>query len=86
MSKVRQGLREVGQARTLRARVWLVGLVLVCYWGTWWFWSESAADRFATAIAFLFAVLWVKDGTGRRRERSPAPEDPAPLAPGNPGP
>lgn len=79
MSKVQRELRELGQARTLSARVWLVGRVLVYLSAAWWLWSESAANRFATGMAFVFAASWLKDGAARPRDFTPAPEDAAPV-------
>jgi hypothetical protein len=80
MSKLLQSHKEFSQARTLRARVWVVGVALVIYSAFWWFWSESVADNFAFGMAFLFAALWIRDGMARPWDHA-APENPEALTP-----
>ena len=66
----------------MRARIWIAALVFVYYTAVWWFWSESAAESFATTIAFVFAAVWIKDGA-RSRDWARGPEDPEAVARGD---
>jgi hypothetical protein len=62
MSRVRRGLSEFWQMRTMKARVWWVGLLWSAHVVIWVFWSESFADRLAYAWFVLFAFMWAAEG------------------------